>query len=447
MRYHLEMRFLLSAAGLSLVLVSFAACGSAPEGVRNDTGQPTNDGGGHPGADGGTSPADDGGGMEGGTGTGPAFTPDIGLLKTKGGAVVKAPKIVTIVWTQDPNYKTYETLGDNIGGSAYWTTSVSEYGVGVASSGGHVEIAGAPPVSMDDGSNNDEVDAFIVKGVTGAPGNGWPVADANTMYMLYLPEATALLNNKADDCPSNNGYHTETTVGANTHVVYGLIASKCHDPSKSAVEEATETATHEIAEAATDPHTNSDLAWTGFDADHYAWELFQQRQDEDGDACEFYEDVYYNDSAVGGFVQRLWSNKSAKAGHNPCVPAPAEPYFNVTPLAQEMITTTGTTGLMHTTKGFRIAVGASKEFAVGYYSDATTEDWNVDVFVGDGFTVPTTPHATASIDTPSGNNGTIAKVKVNVTSAPAKGNQVLITLIASRKTGPQHFFPILIGAY
>lgn len=447
------MRFPFSVAALStlsLALFAVTACGSSSTGdtstplpIGTDGGSPQID------VDGGTTSGDDGGrtGTDGG-GTGyAAFTPDIGQLKTKGGAVVKAPKIVTIVWTQDPNYKTYEAIGDNIGASAYWKTTVSEYGVGPATNGGHVEITGAPPASMDDGTNNDEVDAFIVKGVTGAPANGWPVPDANTMYMLYLPEATALLNNKADDCPNNNGYHSETTVGANTHVVYGLIASKCHDPATSAVDEATETATHEIAEAATDPHTNSDLAWTGFDADHYAWELFQQRQDEDGDACEFYDDVYYNDMAVGGFVQRLWSNASAKAGHNPCVPVPAEPYFNATPLAQETITTTGTTNLMHTTKGYRIAVGASKTFAIGFYSDAKTDDWDVTPYVGDGFGPPATPHATVSIDKSTGNNGTIANVTVNVTSAPAKGNQILITLVSSLKTGPSHYFPILIGAY
>ncbi len=445
------MRFLSSFAALSLALASLgiAACGSSSGGGATDPNPSGNDGGELGGNDGGPAlGSDGGGGTDAGAGPGyAAFTPDIGQLKTKGGAVVKAPKVVTIVWMQDPDYKTYETIGDNIGSSAYWNTAVSEYGVGAGKAGGHVEIAGPPPVSMDDGANNDEVDAFIVKGVTGAPGNGWPVPDDNTIYLLYLPEATALLNNKADDCPNNSGYHTETTVGVNMHVVYGLVASKCHDPMQNVLEAATETAAHEIAEAATDPHTNSDLAWTGFDDDHYAWELFQQRQDEDGDACEFYEDVYYNDSAVGGFVQRLWSNASAKAGHNPCVPVPAEPYFNVTPLAQEAITTTGTTGVMHATRGYRIAVGASKTFAVGYYSDAKTGDWNVDVFVGNGFSVPTTPHATATIDTPTGNNGTQAKVTVNVTSAPAKGNQILITLIASRKTGPQHFFPILIGAY
>jgi hypothetical protein len=37
---------------------------------------------------------------------------------------------------------------------------------------------------------------------------------------------------------------------------------------------------------------------------------------------------------------------------------------------------------------------------------------------------------------------------VNVTSAPPKGNQLLVTLISSRgPTGTAHYFPVLIGAY
>ena len=108
---------------------------------------------------------------------------------------------------------------------------------------------------------------------------------------------------------------------------------------------------------------------------------------------------------------------------------------------------TGTTGLMHTTRGYRIAVGASKTFAIGFYSDAMTDDWDVTPYVGDGFGPPATPHATVSIDKATGNNGTMANVTVNVTSAPAKGNQILITLVSARKTGASHYFPVLIGAY
>jgi hypothetical protein len=406
----------------------------ADAGVRSETGAQSGEAG--------------GGGDSGQSGAYPAFKPDIGVLANHGGAVLVNAKIVTIVWTADPNYKTYEAIGDGIGATNFWKTAVGEYGVKAATNGGHVEITTPPPASFDDSSSNDEIDAFIVKGVSGAPGNGWPVADAQTLYMLYLPESVALLNAGQDDCDNNSGYHTETTAGANQHVVYGVVAAKCSDPTMSVIDSATETAVHEIAEAATDPHTDSDTGWIGFDPPHYAWELFQQRQDENGDACEFYDDAYYKDTELGYAAQRLWSNAAAIAGKNPCVPAPSEPYFNVTTLSQDTVTTTGTTGLMHTARGFQIKPGATKTFDIGFFSDVPTADWQVDAVEGNGFSTPSMQHLTASVDKPKGNNGATATVTVNVTSAPSKGNQLLVTLISSRgPTGTAHYFPVLIGAY
>ncbi|HEY8077037.1 MAG TPA: hypothetical protein VIF62_23080 [Labilithrix sp.] len=376
-----------------------------------------------------------------GAGSHPAFVPDIGQLMNQGGAILKAPKIVTIVWTADPNHAMYESLADRIGSSMLWHTALAEYGVGAAASGGHVEITTPPPVSMDDG-DNDEVDAFVVAGLQGAPGNGWPVPDGNTMYMVYLPQATKLLFNGADDCPNNDGYHAETS----GDVPYGLIATACVDPGSTAIDTATATAVHEMAETATDPHVDSDLAWTGFDPDHYAWEIFQQREDEDGDLCEFYDDAYAPDAQLGVAVQLLWSNASARAGHNPCVPAPSVPYFNVTALAQDFVDVTGPGGAKHHAKGFQIPVGGEKTFAIGFYSDAQTEDWNVAAVEGNGFDSPS-QHLTATLDVTKGNDGTKANVTVKVTAAPAKGTQLLMTLISSHATGAAHYYPVLIGAY
>jgi hypothetical protein len=373
-----------------------------------------------------------------------AFKPDIGRLVNIGGPVLSAPKIVTVVWTSDPNYKTYEKLSDAIGASAFWKTAMTEYGVGPATGGGHVEIRTPPPDTLDDAPGNDEIDAFVRAGVSGAPGNGWPVPDAQTLYLVYVPESTTIQYNGQDDC-SAIGYHTETSVGALSHVVYGIVAEGCHG-SDSVVEIATETAVHEIAEAASDPHTNTDLAWAGFDADHYAWELFQQRQDENGDACEFYKDSYYVDPELGVYVQRLWSNAAAAAGRDPCVPAPAHAYFNVTPLAQEKITPTSSTGRSRTTKGFHAPLGASKSFDIGFYSDAPTDDWTVEAIEGDGSKAPSVKHLQLSVDNPSGNNGAKAKVTFKVTSLPSKGNQILVTLVSTGATG-KHYFPVLIGAY
>jgi len=432
-----------------------AACGGASDSPVDG---PEHDAGGLPDAtddvaapDGGSgdpdvAPPPDAGGDEAGPKY-PAFIPDVPQIMNHGGSILTSPKIVTIVWTADPNYKTYEAFNDTIGASDFWKTTVSEYGVGSARSGGHVEIATPPPASFDTSTTNDEIDAFIVKGVKGAPGNGWPVPDDQTLYLMYIPESVSILDQGVDACAENVGYHTETQgVAAHPHVVYGIVAEKCHDATTTVIDNATETAAHEIVEAATDPHTDTDLAWTGFDVDHYVWELFQARQDENADACEFFPDSYYKDAQLG-MVQRIWSNASAIAGKNPCVPEdPGTPYFNVTPLQQEFITTTGTTGKLRRSKGYQIPVGSTRTIDVGFFSDAPTDAWTLTAKEGDGFTAPTTPHLTLTVDQGTGKNGNVAHVTVTVTSTPTKGNQILFSLLSTQGT-VRHLMPVLVGAY
>jgi len=447
---------LLAASALVwLVASAFAACGGTSD-------VPSAPGGGDAGAtpDAFVSDASgdvavlelDAGGIDAAPGDGatayPAFIPDVPTITNHDGSVLSSAKIVTIVWTADPNYKTYESFSDAIGTSDFWKAATSEYGAGPARSGGHVEIATTPPASFDTSTANDEIDAFIVKGVKGAPANGWPVPDDQTLYVLYIPEATAILDQGVDACAQNVGYHTETQgVAAHPHVVYGVVAEKCHDAMTTVVDNATETAAHEIVEAATDPHTDTDLAWTGFDVDHYVWELFQERQDENADACEFFPDSYYKDAQLGASMQRIWSNQSALAGKNPCVPEDrATPYFNVTPLAQEFITTTGTTGKLRRSKGFQVPVGSTKTIDVGFFSDAPTDAWTLTAKEGDGFTAPVAPHLTLAVDKGTGNNGDVAHVAVTVTSTPTKGNQIIFTLLSTQGT-VRHMMPILVGAY
>ena len=52
---------------------------------------------------------------------------------------------------------------------------------------------------------------------------------------------------------------------------------------------------------------------------------------------------------VGDFmVQRTWSNAAAKAGHDPCVPAPATPYIAAEPMFTESVPFDGYTGTVQT---------------------------------------------------------------------------------------------------
>jgi len=66
-------------------------------------------------------------------------------------------------------------------------------------------------------------------------------------------------------------------------------------------------------------------------------------------------------------VQRTWSNAAAKAGHDPCVPAPPpsqKPYFNASPKNGDVVT---------------LAVGKTTTIVVDAFSDGPLASWETGV--------------------------------------------------------------------
>jgi hypothetical protein len=371
----------------------------------------------------------------------PAFTPEVPRIVNDGGAILSKPQLVTVTWTTDPNEKALEDFGDAIGTSSYWKL-VGEYGVGEATSA-HVEVSDAPASTMTE----DELASFVADHVAAAPANGWPVNTEQTAYVIYTPPSMQITSNGSDDCDSTDGYHDETSTSSIAHIVYAVVMEACHD-SQDVVSFSTETASHEMIESATDPHWESDLAWSGFDSDHLAWDVWQEQQDEIADACEYNTDADYEEVAPFAYgVQRFWSNASAAAGHNPCVRAPTLPYFNTTPLDTEAINVTvSSEKTASSTKGFEIPVGSSKVIRFGFYADGKGGPWTFQVVEGDGFTTPSAPHLKIASDRASGDNGDIANVTVDVDSVGTKTG-ILMTAISTRGSEPIHYMPVLIGAY
>ena len=88
--------------------------------------------------------------------------------------------------------------------------------------------------------------------------------------------------------------------------------------------------------------------------------------------CEYVADAFQR--LVGTFaVQRTWSNKSAAAGHDPCVPILDQPYVAAAPILDD-VTLAGTR-----TTGVQITNGSSVTFDVKLISDRPTDDWTIKV--------------------------------------------------------------------
>jgi hypothetical protein len=426
-------------------------------------GSSTPDGGG---AGGGGSATPDGGGGDdggnvdaGGPSSGPyppaGLTIDVAQVVNGGAAVMSAPIIVTVTWSIDPDAATYNAMGDAIGASSYWHAINSEYGIGPATSGStnHVSIT-TPP------TNNTIADTDIDSLVDTNVGSAWPASTANTMYMIYLPPGVKFTSGGQDQCGSGlGGYHTTSQ---KNNYVYG-IALHCSNFQTSDVELS---ASHEMNEAVTDPLVGGQ-AWVGFDANHLSFEFFNAFQDELGDACEAFVEATDTTDFTPYTVQRQWSNKSAAAGSHWCVPALPEPFYNVTYASGTTLdtitanlTSLGNGAGSTTSKGFKVAVGATRTFQIEYFSDVQTQTgFTLDVHglpSTDGSNVQpiatdqggnniANGDATVTIDNPVGSNGMTANVSITPKSFSSLG--VTFFYIRAVLPGAQqhHYLPILIS--
>jgi hypothetical protein len=417
-----------------------------------------------------TTPGDSGGkpgpGTDGGTTTGgkdaaaeassppsstyPAFAVDVAQVIDNGGPVLAAPVVVTVTWSSDPDAPTYNALGDTIGASTYWKDINGEYGVGPVTSGAanHVSITTAAPASFADTDLDSLVEANA--------GKSWPASTPNTLYALYLPPGSTLTSGGQNLCAGGvGGYHTESQ---NKGLVYAIMPH-CAGFQTADVELS---ASHELNEAATDPHPGSKTAYAGFDQNHLAFEFFNQFQDELGDACESFVEASDNTDFKPYLVQRQWSNKSAAAGSHWCLPALGEPFYNTTFLPTSNLdaitvdlSSLGQGAGKTTSKGFKVALNTARTFPIGFFSDVPTNGpFTIDV-QGLGANSPIAQDqngnniangaATVTFDKTSGANGDIANVTVTPTSYSTLG--VTFFYIRAVLPGSQqhHYLPVLLS--
>lgn len=385
----------------------------------------------------------------------PAFAPDVAQLVDQGGRVLSTPLVVTVTWSDDPNVTTIESVGDSLGASSFWKAVVGEYGVGTMTSGPSNHVHLTTPLVLPTDPNADPVTPItqlIIDALTNPAASGWPAPTDQSVYLVFLHGANAdkLCQQGA------GGLHDSVKVG--TRDIPFAIAAACSDGPGGkfdALQSATISASHELAEAAVDPFPSTAPAWVGLKSDNLAWELLQVGQDENGDMCEFYDDAYTSGGPQLPFmVQRTWSNASAAAGHAPCVPAPSTPNFNVTPLlakdtlvadfSQTMIP------LDPTSKGFQIGVGQTRKIPLGFYTDAATAPFTIEAFEvdafsdsGDSFSPTMTPALTVALDKTGGQNGEKAYLDVTVNKVTAE--KISLVVVRSTLGGVVRYLPLIVG--
>lgn len=244
----------------------------------------------------------------------PADHPGMPIIPNNGGAVLHDPVIVTVTFPNDALEKQIQDFDDVIGSLSWWPTVNADYGVGLATSGGHVSVATPPPAQMTDYDVQQWIQARIQDQTL-------PTPTDQTIYTLYYPSSTTIsLGANDTSCGSFLGYHSSiiSNVGGNFVPVAYAVIGRC-----GGFDQLTETASHELTEAATDPHPLAQVGYS-FLGDN-AWTF---SGGENADMCSQVSPV----TEMGYSLTRVWSNHNAKLGDQPCVPLPPNPnnlpYFN-----------------------------------------------------------------------------------------------------------------------
>lgn len=337
-----------------------------------------------------------------------------------GGGVLASPKIQPIFFANDATLQAQiEDFATQLATSSYWTAIGSEYGVGAPTILPTIVVTTAAPTT------GQALKALVTGNLAGAT-PAWPY-DPDTIYSIFLPDGITYTDTDGSKaCDDWGAFHDEWIGAGNQSIVYALMP-RCHYPGFSDLDTLTDSASHEWIEASTDPRVETTPAWGDADPEHYVWAYIPAP--EVGDYCEYLDTAYQK--LVGPYdVQRSWSNAAAKAGHDPCVPAPAQPYVAAAPVLTEDVSIEGFDGNIMT-KGVTIPLHMSKTIDVQLYSDQPTDaDFTVDAIDVAGDFVGDTRELSFQWDKTTGHNGEILHLTITRTAAPNElpgGSEFAIT--------------------
>ena len=306
------------------------------------------------------------------------------LVNQANGKVLATPKLYLVVYPGYAHTANLQTFAQALGKTPYWTATTQEYGVGAIDYAGMKELTETAPAKITDTEVASFIGSKITSGELGTP-------DTSTIYAIFYPETTTISSSSGGigggtSCSSFGGYHSDTTLtvdGKAANYAFAVLPTCASFGNLTGIDGLTGAASHELIEAVTDPFPSTrmgaDSAFATVDSDHFIWNIFGGT--EAGDLCAQEADAFAKLSGFDFTVQRTWSNKAAKAGHNPCVPAAASAYFQSGPVQNDDVMFTlppNFGGGDVATKGVTIPVGKSKAIEVDLFSDGPTSGpWTV----------------------------------------------------------------------
>jgi hypothetical protein len=261
----------------------------------------------------------------------PGPHPTVPQVQNYGGPVLTTPNVVPIFFQNDTEQAQVEDFLKQLAASTFWGEATKEYGAGALSVDKSIVVTDTAPTTIDVAG----VESWLAGYLDGTHAN-WPAIAQNNIYTIFYPSSTTIQDsNFGTSCVDFGGYHYEAKGAGGKGIVYAVMP-RCAQLGQTikGFDALTSGLSHELIEASSDPLATNP-AWSYVDVDHMVWNL--RPLGEIGDMCAYEPQSYQR--LIGSYmVQRPWSNASALAGHDPCVPVLSDPYFNAAPILTDTIT-------------------------------------------------------------------------------------------------------------
>jgi hypothetical protein len=241
-------------------------------------------------------------------------------VQSYGGTTLHHPTFISVTYPGDTLADELADFTASVGCTDYWQAITADYGVGEAVAGPPVALTETAPTTIDDTA----IAAWLVQKIDSSDPQ-FPRPATDTLYALWYPESTTITLQGATSCQDFGGYHNGTQLADGTPVSYAVMPRCPQQGGGTVVDGLTTAASHEFIEGCTDPQPFTAPAYLAPDGNHQGW-LFASAS-EVGDLCEFDQSAFYQPSGFPWYVQKIFSNRAAWAGTNPCVPADTPDYF------------------------------------------------------------------------------------------------------------------------
>jgi len=431
----------MASKALLFIGVALAFCAACTEPSK---GAPSSDDAGPPDADAASMSDDAGDDRSGDAGLPPDDGPwpaphyPMPQFQNLGGGVLASPKIVTVTFAGAGDRDALRTFDDALGTSAWWSTALAGYGVGPGSGGLYAEM----PDTVSGRTLDSATDVAPMVASWFSSG-ALPTPDANTVYVVYFPVSTTILQGPLRSCVDYHGYHASTpvTLDAGSLVVPFAIVPDCN----AGLGDVTFVSSHEVAEMATDPYVGVRLSWYGIDDAWWgAGTATASPGGELADVCEFagpFLDVNGNSFA------RIWNNRAAAASHDPCQPEPPSEIFYSVAVPTQTVESMAQ-GMSYPSDGYVVMkAGTTKTLDAVVFSEAMLPS-DVTVLVGAASpgtsALASVPAGiTATLSRANGHNGVHVKLALNVESTTAPGDYSFVVRAFLSLTD-RHDWPVMV---